>query len=188
MSRDWDKLRRQDKARAPLSRSQLTTAAMARRKENRKRWRRKNRGTIVARPVGRRSAVKRVYKPVLERELSIWSAAGTSRAIFRRTGGTWHCVSVNNPAFEWFLRIKNLDKIRQWLLVNHYQYNWIGRGVSVKKGSADEHSTDPMPSRHCAVSSLNNKTPVVPWDAQTPARPVLERNGVTTSSPLNATA
>lgn len=179
MSRDWDKLRRQDKAKAPLSQSQVFGLRAAR-KHSRSYWRKKNRGS-PSYPISR--TPRRKYQPIIERELTIEGVQGTSRAIFRRAGGTWHCVSVNNPSFEWFLRIRNLDKIRQWLLEHHYSYNWLRS--ERQTCSAEEHSTDPMPNRHCGVSSLNNQPRSSHGNDQTPARPVLARNGVTTSSPIN---
>lgn len=187
MKRDWDKLRRQARARAPLSRSQEMVKTEEFRKARRKHFRRKNRGVNPRGPVAAVLGPKTKYKPLKEVELSIEGPQGTSRAIFRRENGCWHCKSVNNPRFEWFVRVRHLDKIKQWLIENRYEFNWIkqsGKG----KGSADEHSTDPMLNKHCAVSSLKNQPPSVTWDDQTPARTGLERNGVTTSSPLNATA
>lgn len=187
MKRDWDKLRRERRARAPLSRSQEMVKTAAFRKASRKHFRRKNRGRQTRGPVESVLGPKTKYKPLLEQELSIDSPQGTSRAIFRRECGRWHCKSVNNPRFEWFLRVRHLGLIKQWLIDNRYEYHWILQG-KLKSGPAEEHSTDPMLNKHCAVSSLNNNPRSSHGNDQTPARPGLDRNGVTTSSPIKASA
>lgn len=185
MGRDWDKLRRERRARAPLSRSQEMGRAAVFRKAKRKHFRRINRINAIESAERRRR--KTTYKPIVERELSIESPQGTSRAMFRRVNGCWHCTAVNNPKFEWFLRVRHLGLIKQWLINHRYEYHWILQG-KLKNGPADEHPTDPMLNKHCAVSSLNNQNPVVTWECPNPSATGLDRNGVTTSSPVNASA
>lgn len=200
--RDWDKLRRNDRAKGGNAIDNFRPPV--RRKRNRFRNRQKIKNVCERRDVERRVAetVRRVYgepQPQAQREkstiraLELWNGDELiGRATFRRQGKVWECTHAD-PAIDWFKRVVHMDLIGSWIDRNHYTLRWLTtddvRTAPITQSERTDEQNCPKgcpghPSQETAsqegntAPSLNNDTQVRPQDVQSLHGPVLERVGI----------
>lgn len=144
MSRDWDKLRRQDKvdkyrSQPPLTREQKRRIQKARDLK----FRLSRSGTHNHAPKYTEPAAT-FYRPSTYRIVTIDLPQGQSRACFRIRHNPTHAELVwADPALEWFTRIRHPAKIAEWLAATDFRYIW---GPSLSKAPTQTDSQPPGPS------------------------------------------
>jgi hypothetical protein len=118
--------------------------------------------------------------------LRIFSSIASHDSTWRCLRGHWHCVQAD-PPIEWFTRVNHPKVVEQWLRQNHFSWQWL----AADKIQPESKPAEAYPPSQASVPSGNNTQGFVNHNMSQTLRPevqvtaMLERNGVTTSSPLN---
>lgn len=186
MSRDWDKLRRQDKARAAKI-YDFEHKFQKKKPHFRRRVARKP--AVVAAPT-KKPAPKATFK-VLAIESPGW---GTAFACFERRPN-WRCVWAQDP-YEWFTRVRHPEIIRTWLLKEKLSFRWITNppaAIADKYKAAADHPAEAYPPIQASDPKGVNTVPALQIHPRATAlpdaqqlRPGWSGMALITSSPLNA--
>lgn len=202
--RDWDKLRRQDRAGFSGYRSLAGIDYSRPRKKKRKKG--KGRGFLNAkarlRAYYHSLAFKRARpepppepKPgptiALTRWLQIELGSSIGTAIFTRKAGSpnWRCTSTNHPSIAWFAGMLHMDPIRAWLRSNHFAYRWLSTNPeqTVPPSCSDEVPVDPSQGTQASAvdtdPSLKNPSPTLTGIPESQNKGGSSRTGATTSLP-----
>lgn len=186
MNRDWDKLRRYDRAKSnygPIESFKPIPPRQNRRRKFKKRHNQPCRsfyGTM--KNVERPSGVPRSKLPEIQRVLCLTIPRSTPPfvlyAVFHRRHGRWSCVKADDQ-IDWFTRIRNLDLILSWIHRNRYSFQWL-QATPVCKSAPNQQTDDSSarPQNGCTTTSLNNATQFGPRDDQPANRTGLEQNGI----------
>lgn len=140
MSRNWDKLRRQDKVKRPP----LTP-------EQKRRIQKIRDQRFQLTRTGTHNQAPKFTEPVTPfhvsksyRVVTISLPEGPAQACFRIYHGTSHADLIwTDPPLEWFTRVRHPSKIADWLSATHFQYKW---GPSLSKAPPKTDSSPPGPS------------------------------------------
>ena len=178
MSRDWDKLRRQDKARKPdLLLSQKP-----------KHFRRYKSKKLTVSPSFKSpprdcEKVLNIYVPTI--------GIGILFSRWHRIKGIWKCVAADDP-IEWFLRVRHLDIVANWIFKKRYRYAWSKafpirkNPLTAKRTSGEKHSESCAEKGH-GGASLNIPNPADLRGPTPQSTSGLEQNGYTNPHCLIAT-
>lgn len=107
-----------------------------------------------------------------------------------RRHGSWSCVAADEP-YGWFMRLAHIERAGEYLTRHRIPFLWgkptPPRAANRNRGKdspaeADTPKEASVPPGSNTAALLNNDPPFSRSDCG------LERNGVTTSSPLNAQA
>jgi len=169
MSRDWDKLKRQDRARKQL----------LPKKRHRKQ-----------RPIKLKTKLK-TSCPDQERILRV-DTNPPSLSRWRRTNGQWRCLGAD-PAIEWFIRVRHLEVIEDWLYKHHLSFKWSKATpvCTAHKQTEDTPAEAYTPNQASVplgsntVTSLNNPSPDSVRAKVCGYESGLVRTGLNQSLPLN---
>lgn len=183
--RDWDKLKRQQKVQAPLSRAQWRDRRWSKKAASRRRF---HKGGIQLRRrqeknVPFRSNPKpenRSSLPTVERILRVWSPFYPDAILsrWRRTKGQWRCLVSDEP-FDWFTRLQHAEIAGRWLREHNYNFEWQPIQPACAAHNPQAEDRPGVPKIAASTPSLNNATQAEPRNDQSPNRPGLEQNGLT---------
>lgn len=209
-ARDWDKLRRQQKAGKPsihfrrklhLGLHQPTTYELASGLYPGGRGRKPHRPKptfIVASPTQ-----SKPIKPAASRRLAYWLVVqigdSFATAVFVRKSfdSPFRCTGTDHPAISWFTGCLHLQVIKDWLGKQRLNFRWCSNNPTRTVGTASQPPTEepPAPSMkghnpsaaqaHNTGSSLNNKNPSVTCARCAYVSDGLAQTGVSTSLLLN---
>jgi len=199
MARDWDKLRRQDKARKPVPYNKV--AAKAAWYEARSKSRRKQRlFSHRARPVYQPPKPLTPPAKAAVRWLVIQIGATTATAVFTRPArsNSWRCTGSDHPAISWFTGVIHMQTIESWLRGYHYPFRWVSSNPTAPVRTETQPRTAEFPAEAYTPSQAseakavntepalqNNTHPSTPPDASF-LTGALAQTGVTTSLLLNS--
>lgn len=160
--RDWDKARRYDRARAPYD----PIASFNPRRRRNKRFKRL--ASFKAASTPKTSC----YKPVCRKFLQ---AIGGSLIVYSewvRNNGHWRCVFAQEP-LSWFTRLNNPIKAKEFLLSNHFQFNWLNAMPSAdrSKQALAERPADSYTANAPSLAPANNTSPALNNDTQADLTP-----------------
>ena len=164
MKRDWDKLRRQDRARPQYD-------PIASFHPPRQRRSRRFKKLALSKPKPLHPAFKPA--PSDTRILQAVSKGKILHSTWVREYGRWRCTQAPDP-IEWFTRLVHPHLAKEWLLKHHFQFNWLtpeqalakpdaGSNMASEETPADSYTAN-APSHAPAVNtvpSLNNDTQAV---------------------------
>jgi hypothetical protein len=169
MSRDWDKLRRQDRTHKP--------------ENKRLKFRRSKR---PLRPYKPPEPKQKSRPPADIEKLLRVETSPPSFARWRRTRGQWRCIQAE-PSLEWMLRVNNPAVIETWLRSKNLSKTWLpSHSDSTARSNrlseerpADRPVDDSAPSgENNTTPSLNNATLAGQRDDQSARLQGLEQNGI----------
>jgi hypothetical protein len=185
-ARDWDKLRRQDKARSNGSRP--VDYSRTRRKKHRFKLHKGLPKFLQYKPAPK-------PPPAATRWLVINLGDSFATAVFVRKSGSpsWHCTGTDHPSISWFTGVLHMQVINDWISRHHYTFQWLSTNpVRTAYSQRTEHTpaeaytpsqASPESSPNTGVSLNPNPSGVSLPDAL-PATG-LAQTGVTTSLLLN---
>lgn len=180
MKRDWDKLRRQDKARARYS--PISSFVPKKRKLPRFRGRRPK---SSAPPQPKQPTIK---QPNCVRTLRVEAPTFVAGAVFKRTNCKWRCTEAA-PILNWMTRVRHIELIQQWLHKQHFTYQWLTTtpACEAHQEQAEEHPAEAHTPNKASqssdvntVPSKNNHTNEVTPGPTPDSTSLLEQNGLIT--------
>lgn len=182
MSRDWDKLRRYDRARK--SEFYLPVVWKSKRFQERRRrhWVR-TRKAINDLPLKQPPITR--PKPPLQRILQVTTPDCCAHATFLRQHNQWRCIQAD-PPLDWFVRIAHIGIIETWLWRNNYRFQWLKATPACTASVPQAEDRSSVPKYGSPAPSLNNDSPPVHTSQKTASCSGQERNGLTSASPLNS--
>jgi len=174
MSRDWDKLRRQERAHPSREIRYARPSRRARRRSRRP----------GAKPHSRLSPATQ-SKRTIEKLLRV-ETTPPSYARWKRTKGQWACIQAE-PELEWMLRIRHPAAVAKWLRTQKLSFTWLPshHACTATIRQAEDNPADSYTPNQASdpqgvntVASLNNATRPGERVDNTTVRGGLEQNGI----------
>lgn len=155
MNRNWDKVRRQQRASKPLSQAQWRDQYP--RKSPRRKRPNRNRRQFLSRATTPQPKPSKL--PVLEKLLRV-NTVPPCYARFERIGGRWRCVKAD-AEIEWMTRIRHVETVSDWLHHQRLSFTWLRshNACTAPKPQAEDRPAEAYPPTKASVSSENNTVP-----------------------------
>ena len=189
-ARDWDKLRRQDRASGDYHSLTGRDYSAYKRKARHRSKRHSSRPQLTQ--------VKAASKPLPPAArwlvVQIGDVFATSVFVRSATANSWRCTGSDHPDTRWFTGVLHMQVINDWITRHHYPFRWLSTNpVRTAQKERTEHTpaeayppsqASPESSPNTGVS-LNPNPSGVSMPGALPASR-LAQTGVTTSLLLNS--